>query len=662
MITTNPASFYIDHTYVPIGVSISVSAYPTETKLSKHTWHFDDDSIAHGAAVQHFYSEPGIYDIKHIACDYANHSYVTTKTVTCYTPYHDLVQMSLQPSITAGIASTIAISITSTQPPPHNVVIHLQNSNSLPARSPRQFFDHLLPQWGFYQTTDTQFANPIQSIAIETVPIVINGTVSAAWCGTACVNLVESMPGTPTIWATLAYSFDGVDINSRAFAASSVQVQRVTANTTNSYVDVSHDGLGQFHSMHFAGVDIPVIVTIKDNRLSWPYIVHYANMYGDTSSSWPYVFRYTNDDGDSVIKLLNDSINGPTSGSETSAIQHCVAQEGQGSYFKTTINTCSSDHISGTTISSSVTAIVNSTSIVLTGTTPLFHIRSLVNHNQVRLQNEDFDMTDAIKRAMPEFMVEKSPVLFEQYLPAIFGNPLTDSEQRFGIAAMERISNFITNHSDVDTCTIDNVYSTGTSMDLQIDKLQITMPGEVKRLVNIASINPQRLWGTKCGCNMTFDDCGDCCDGGLKCTLCKQQKTLNRGDKIDTTTYTVTAGVPIVYCPVQTRDFALLYTIPVSGSDTYAIDNIDYTNLSTPLSSNYVFYHYLSTPAGNNIENLINWSNCQTLLQQTSSQKTWLQQYGTVEEMARYLLTANLRVSTQTCPTTARTCEIPECS
>lgn len=639
MITVNPSSFYIDLTNVPIGVFVSLSSVDTSTPIAKHTWHFDDGAVAYGATTQHAYTQPGIYDVKHVACDYTNRSYVTVQTVTAYTPYYDAVTLSFQSSLTAGIASTVKISVTSTQPPPHNVTVHLENSNSLPARYPIQFFDHLLPYWGVYATDDTQFIHPINSIEIPTSAITINNQVTAAWCGSVCVSIVDHMPGTPTVWATVQQNRNDVSINSRAYAASSIPINALVANATSTYVNITHDGLSAFAPTQYAGINMPIIVTINDRRLSWPYIVHYINQYGTASLT------------------LTSAISSDDLGQYSfQAVQQCLSST---PYYKTTITTCTT----GTCVLSGTAIVhINSTPLTAVGCTPTFGIKHLYDYNAFRLINENFDFTQALKGAMPSSIVSKSSKMFDEYYPAIFGDPRYDSEQSYGIKLLERISNFTANHGDVDTCGFESLYSKGVAMGVNIDNSALVMPDEIKRIIDVASVGPQRLWGTKCGCNMTFDACNSCCDDGLKCTLCKQQKVMNRGELIDTTTYMVTAGVPIVVCPVQTKDFELLYTIPVSGSNTYPISAINYTNLTSPLSSNYSFYHYIDTPANNTIENMIDWSNCRTLLQQSSSQKQWLENGGTVEQIIDYLMITNLQLAKQQCSTPTVTCQTSECA
>lgn len=427
-------------------------------------------------------------------------------------------------------------------------------------------------------------------------------------------------------------------INSRVFAASSLTVNPITANATNTYVSITPDGINPYSTIQYTGVDVPVLVTVKDTRISWPYIVHYINKNGTAS-----------------LTLTSSNSSSNLGSYSFEAIQECLTST---PYYKTTVNTC----VTGTgSLQSSITAWINSTSLTITGSSVEFAMKSLYDENAIRILNESFDFTQAIKDATPNFIVTKSPTLYNRYYPAIFGNPTTDSEQKFGIKTIERVANFIQNHADVDTCNVENVYSKGESVGVNVDNPNLAMPDEIRRLVNIASINSQRLWGTPCGCNMFFDACDTCCDDGTKCSLCKQQKRLNRGNLIDTTTYTVTAGVAIVICPVQTKDYELLHTIPVSGSDTYPISDIDYSNLTAPISSNYTFYEYDPTPAGNIIENIVDWSNCRTLLPQTSSQKEWLADDGIVEDSLRYLMISNLQLATQQCAVPTPECSTPQC-
>lgn len=608
--TVNPSSFTIDLERIPVNVPISLSAVDTDTIINSHAWYFGDGFTASGPIVQHAYVQPGIYDIKHVVCDYNNVTYATTREVTAYMAVKDAVTMALGQPLTAGIASPLVISVTSSQLP-INVQLYISGSNSTAPRQAMHVWDHLLPRWGFYDLDDTMFQRALFTTTVQPSAITINDSI-VGYYGTACINVVDDLPGNVNIFATLTQQQIGA-INSRSYAALSGSVAALEPSA-NTRLAITHDGINEWRSVQYAGTLIPVVVTVYDSRVRYPHIVHDVFLQG------------TN-----VVTLSSSLGQFTIANDQYETAQHCTSAA---PYFKTIMSSC----VTGNDVVVSAQLSVTANSVhTLTGSTIPIQLLPLTDISALRRFNESYDFSTAIKHYMPEFMVSLAPSAFNAYFPAIFGNGQGDMQRDIGAKIIERVTNFFDNHGDVDTCGIDQVADDCQAFSVNATTVPFNVPAEIKRMLDITSINQQRLWGTKCSCNTTFDDCQSCCDDGLKCTLCKQSKRLNRGDRIDTTTYVVTAGVPIIYNPNNTDIFQLLHTIPVSGNLSYAISAIDFTGLIEPIDSNYNWFHYLPTPSGNDIESIINWKDCNTTLPRDNT-NSWLADQGTVEQIFRFYL------------------------
>jgi hypothetical protein len=83
---------------------------------------------------------------------------------------------------------------------------------------------------------------------------------------------------------------------------------------------------------------------------------------------------------------------------------------------------------------------------------------------------------------------------------------------------------------------------------------------------------------------------------------------------------------------------------PLSTGETiYSVSEFRGFNLIEPITVNYIFYRFIPTYTGKNIENLIDWDSKYTTQTRTASTlEEWYGQGGALETAFRYLLTKNL--------------------
>ena len=207
--------------------------------------------------------------------------------------------------------------------------------------------------------------------------------------------------------------------------------------------------------------------------------------------------------------------------------------------------------------------------------------------------NENFDLSEYIRSMCFMPILANSNYLLDVFLPAIYGK--TDTES-LGVKSYEKISNFLINHSDIDTSNTDQLYDLSQMVDMNSDDFQLNYPENVKRLINLASINESLLWG------------------GLTDKELDVPKMLIDSSPIDTTTFMVTAGIPMVLKTKSLGTYRLIQTGEIYGQSTYSIVYL-VTSLgldSRDWRSQYEFFvgNYWKDQEFKN--NIIDWTNPET--------------------------------------------------
>lgn len=108
--------------------------------------------------------------------------------------------------------------------------------------------------------------------------------------------------------------------------------------------------------------------------------------------------------------------------------------------------------------------------------------------------NEKYDLASQMQSYALTPSLFSSEFLFNKFLPSIYGTyPFNHDD--LGVKIYEKIANYITNNNDIDTCEIDSLYSMSSMTNNDTDDYMLNYPAETKRLMNILSINPSKLFG-----------------------------------------------------------------------------------------------------------------------------------------------------------------------
>lgn len=225
--------------------------------------------------------------------------------------------------------------------------------------------------------------------------------------------------------------------------------------------------------------------------------------------------------------------------------------------------------------------------------------------------NEDFDSTETFKDLrFQEFLIDKG-MLFDDFMRSIFG----DSESTYdtlGKKIYEKIMNFIDNVANVDR---DEIFSLISQMEMVgmdsnlFGNNSFTYPEKIKRLLDISSISKNKLLGTDNQFRENFNTRGQ---------SSKEIFGINLGNEIDTNTFMVSAGTPIVALEKFSGDYILLNTEqPVEhvGNTSYPLSAYDFDwgwPLVLPddytydnLVEYYIFFEYVDQIDGTIYNNTI---------------------------------------------------------
>lgn len=175
------------------------------------------------------------------------------------------------------------------------------------------------------------------------------------------------------------------------------------------------------------------------------------------------------------------------------------------------------------------------------------------NFLKITKKNEDYDATEIFKDLrFQEFLLDDT-VLFDDFIGSIFGN-LSSSYDTLGKKIYEKTTNFVENLQDVDRNEIFSLVSQmemlGTPNNVYDSNL-FTYPEKVKRILDIYSISENKLLGIRNKFKENFD---------IKGHVSKDFYGVNLGDEIDTKSYVVSAGIPIVALEKFSNSYTLLNT------------------------------------------------------------------------------------------------------
>lgn len=581
-------------TLLPISGNIFDTIF-TISSNSLSDYHIDwGDGIVTPIADTHFYTQKGIYNVRVIDCDT-----LSSFSLTAFSPFFEDVISVTYDSASAftGCLTPFTINLSADS---QNTTVNLyaSGSRSNPSQSDTTFWQHLTPEWAFY---DSDFAK-ITSLNIEGVPV-YSGTMVVGFTAMSSVYFKDDMPNQVDLFFTIPQNNVTTPINSRTYAAFPFSIEPSIPTRLN----ITLDGLDDFGTFQWSDVEIPVVITAT-NDLSCSSIMHYASghliniqadssCYGISTDSIDFL------DGFSIPCLTSSSAIIKSTIVSSSAflpdqIQSSIVRCGENpeEQYQTTLRR------SPRNMTLTATAIfdVNGTTYTLTGQSNPFNVYKFENYHEFYRKGEETSLYDLIKR-FSHFDLDQLPML-NSYLSAIAGPGDT-----FG-KVYDKVVNFGPDHSDIDLCQIDSIYDIASKIDETVLDFGLEFPEELKRFLNISSISLNKLTGIR-----PYRD-------GKVSELLSDNSLIMQGE--------------IIAYKNNSDEYYNFYESPITTR---------LNNLSSLPIGDFCFYRWESDSRITIVDSVINYDDPRNKLDVSLiDSESWYGDEGILEETLNYILTKNL--------------------
>jgi hypothetical protein len=485
----------------------------------------------------------------------------------------DSITVVQQPSgsgIPGVVSSTpfIINVVSSTINRPIIVQLYAVNSNSIPLKLAPTKWSFLTPTWSFTDKNN----NVIDTVTINTVPVYKNNQ-QVGVSGTGVFYYTDSLPtDNLNITLTLETSafFDPIETdiyNYPSYSNSTItttitswQIQNYEPNTlrvTGNYID-------SITPYKWINVPIPVMLTLHNNNsdilFNYPETNSIGTSNGLTLSAY--------DDNGNVVPCIFDT----TQRFQQTANNGTIA----GGYLFTTVTPLATG--TNVTIVASTTQSTNT----ITGSSTPFNIIDFVKTYNVFKINENFNMASYMQSlALPDILSQNIE-FFNQFLGGVAGNAQLSATPDIGRTIYEKIANFTTNTTDVDTCEISQLLSLSNMVDVSAAEFSTFYPADIQKALNLASIPASKLFGN------------------IDLQYIEPDTTdLTRRHPLNTATDSVTAGSMLALQSIYQSNLEYV-TVPLgpNNAEIYPLSAFNYPGLITPILQHYKFFKFMPVYAG----------------------------------------------------------------
>jgi len=630
----------------PFKFIADLSLYPTKDVV----WSFGDGTTSDSLTATKYYSFPGAYPVNLLVYDCKNNAIISSYSQTV--EVKDFIPLTLHfdnlSSNTNGLNLTQSRfhgpwNLVTTYPfyqPILNVSYVTKNSNSLnygevesnkfshlekTHSAFRQIYNYELSAFQYYEIPEIQIDNVVDiyaKIGDEGIVITNKTDKNSFFIGSSAITPIfykDDSVGNTTI--KFKYKNNNVIINDTVDNCINLLNISLSANilpNNDAYrLSITSNGLDgegtpinsfDIHPIKFYNTDIPFVIKIKDTQNF--SLKNFDELTLNTSnlsvlSSGNYISpNYYN------LSSLNQTIEG-------------VAHAGS---LRALINfNTNNAPLSNVTIVYRLTASNdNLSAFSLSGTSSKF---TVIGHNYFDIYkiNENFNASQTLNDLAFQERIKNNPILFNDFFGSILGSDEYDHDS-IGVKTYEKISNFNINTKNIDTEDINSLISDlnflGNS-GIIFDKSLFNYPEKIKRILNLSSVKSNYLLGTENKFNQNFD---------IKGYTQKDLYGKNIGSQIDTNSYTISAGTPIVALEKFSNTYTLLNTFqPLCAGTGYTYKLSAYSSnwgwpLVLPSNFNpvidfakyYLFFDFVSGYDNTRIGGIVDFDNDKTTIDLSS--------------------------------------------
>jgi hypothetical protein len=603
-----------------ISTKFTVTNLTSGAIVTKYVWDYGFENLVYNEKTPSFVFEtPGIFNITLSATDIDGNTSTFSQKITANLTFKDslsfiqIPEQYSEPNLKTN--TPFKFSVTSSNPnSPLHVDLFASNSLSIPYQFVNNKWNFLTPTWKFLDNN----SNFITTLSVTPTTVFDNNTVVGV-SGEGEFYFVDALgnKNNPvTITATLQTSGFTNVYDSSVYNYPSHSNNKLVKSSLDWYVKqtsptnlkITGNYLDGINKLQWEGIKIPILITCHNS------------LTGGIIASYP----ETNNLG--KLFPVNISVSGLSPNQyklETPSLYFQTTDERgfkTGGYIFTSVTILTS--IENTTIIAQTSALSGSSVTELSGQSNEFSVLGFENKNEIKRLNESFNNARYFKDlALPENL-NKNTVLFDQFFAASVGTGYLSANEDLGQKIYERIANFTNNHSDVDTCGIEQLLSLAEQTGVDGDDYGINFPTEIKRMLDIASVPRIKLWG--------MEDYTPLFPQSI-------------GDRLSTQHDLLTAGTQIIL-KSKLDGTITLYMVPAEGNSiVYPLSSFLGYGFTQPVLINYFFYKFDPVYSNQYIENIIDWSSDFTTLQpHLSTPETWYGDNGAIEQSFRYYLTKNL--------------------
>lgn len=433
-----------------------------------------------------------------------------------------------------------------------------------------------------------------------------------------------------------------------------VTLSAVVADNTPTYLSITSNGLDgekflidsfEINPIKYQNVYIPFVVKIKDffnfSVKNFPQI-HLSALditvvaYGELALAIENGELLLTEDGEEIY-ATGTPVPLSLSSYDIISLNSTLSAQSFGGAFRGAIKFPTSDEVL-TNIKIQVSGSFTNDqaqTFTLSGESNVFNVYPS-NYFDIYKKNENFNATETIKDLrFQETLLDKT-VLFDDFIGGILGSDLTHEE--IGIKTYEKIANYVQNTQDLDKCEVDFLESLGAFVNYNdfADEKHV-YPEKIKRLVNLLSIDKNKLLGTSNKFRENFD---------IKGRTSKTEYGRNIGDKIDPFTYIADYLTPIVALEKFSNEYVLLNTYqPVESTlslvyplSTYNSDwgwplvlPVDFT--FSDIGKYYEFFEYVDEIDGTVLGGVVDYDNSKTTIGSPIQYSDMYGDNGVIEHM-----------------------------
>ena len=207
-----------------------------------------------------------------------------------------------------------------------------------------------------------------------------------------------------------------------------------------------------------------------------------------------------------------------------------------------------------------------------------------------------------------------------------------------GVKLYEKIANFLSNTQDIDICDHEFIDTLSHFMGYNDDgEEQYVFPERMRRIIGLASISKNKLIGELNKFRENLD---------IRGRTSKDEYGINIGDQINTSTYIVSAGTPVVALEKFSNTYNLLNTYqPVSALSATVYPLSAYTSdwgwpLVVPtvfdfkdIGKYYIFFDYVNQYDNTLIGGIVDFDNSNTTISKTVDNTSLFGSGGIFENM-----------------------------